>query len=292
LQPLLPARPSGGHKGTFGHVFIIAGSLGFTGAAKLAAMAANRSGVGLVTVGAPRPLMDVVGASLLEAMSFPLAATDSESIDVSAVNAALEFAASRQAVVLGPGMSQDPRTREFVQAFVEQCPAPLLVDADGLNAVSADCGVLDRANAPLVVTPHPGEMARLRGVSVADVQSDREACASGFAEEHGCVTVLKGAGTVVAAPGGVCYTNPTGNSGMATGGTGDVSSGLIGGLMAQGTSPLDAALVGTYLHGLAGDIAARTQTRRGMVAGDVIESIPAAWRTIDPEEESSNEIRL
>jgi NAD(P)H-hydrate epimerase len=281
VRTLLPRRPDAAHKGTFGHVFIIAGSRGFTGAAILACEGASRSGVGLVTVGVPRPLGDVMAASLVETMSFLLPSTDAETLAQAAVAPALEFAASKQAVVLGPGISQHPETRAFVLEFVRRCPAPILIDADGLNALSTDPGALLDAAGPRVLTPHPGEMARLTGKTTAEVQADRVSVARDFVARYRCVAVLKGYRTVVADTSGEVYVNPTGNAGLAKGGTGDVLSGVIGGLMAQGASGLHAALAGVYAHGLAGDLAAKAQTQRGMTALDVVDALPAAWRAIE-----------
>jgi len=283
VRALLPARPEAGHKGTFGHVFIIGGSRGFTGAVKLACEGAQRSGVGLVTAGVPEPLGDVMAASLLESMSFLLPATDAETLAGTprAVGRALEFAAGKQAVVLGPGLSQHVETRAFVLEFVRQCPVPLLIDADGLNCLSTDLTPLDEASGSRVLTPHPGEMARLMKTTTAAVQQDRERAAATFAQAHGCVVALKGAGTVVADDSGAVLVNATGNSGLASGGTGDVLSGLVGGLLAQRMASLDATVLGVYLHGLAGDIAAEAMGERGMVAGDVVRAMPQAWRAIE-----------
>jgi NAD(P)H-hydrate epimerase len=281
LRPILPRRPSEGHKGTFGHVFVLAGSRGFTGAAKLTCLGAARSGVGLVTVGVPKSLGDVVAAGLIETMSLLLPATDAESLGQAAVEPALEFAADKQTVVLGPGIGQHPETRAFVEEFVARCAVPLLIDADGLNCLSHRPETLKAASAPKVLTPHPGEMARLIRGKAADVQKDREGTAKALALEYGCVVVLKGYRTVIASPAVETFVNPTGNAGLATGGTGDVLSGLIGGLMAQGIPLIDAARVGVYLHGLAGNLAAKTMTERGMIARDVVESIPAAWHAIE-----------
>lgn len=281
IRSLLPARPEDGHKGTFGHVFVLAGSRGFTGAAKLAALGAARSGVGLVTVGVPKPLADVMAGSLLEAMSLPLPSTDAESFARTAVEPALEFAASKQAVVLGPGISQHADTRRFVLEFVRACPVPLLVDADGLNALAADLSVLTNAPAARILTPHPGEMARLTGLATSEIQRDRVGMALRFAQERACVLVLKGHGTVVADADGEASVNPSGNAGLATGGTGDVLSGLMGGLLAQGMKPAGAARLAVYLHGLAGDIAADEKTQRAMLARDVLEAIPHAWRCVE-----------
>ncbi|MCH7960333.1 MAG: NAD(P)H-hydrate dehydratase [Candidatus Hydrogenedentes bacterium] len=281
VRDVLPERPVDGHKGTFGHLFAIAGSRGFTGAAKLTCRAAGRSGVGLVTLGVPHTLSDVVGASLLETMSIGLAATDRATLARAAVAPALEYAEGKQAVVLGPGISQHEETKAFVHEFVPQCSVPLLIDADGLNAIATDLDALDRRTGPTVLTPHPGEMARLSGLSTKRIQADRDIVALEFAERHSCVVVLKGHRTVVANPEGEYFINETGNSGMATGGTGDVLAGLIGGLMAQGVEAFDAALIGVFLHGLAGDIAAENMTERAMLAGDLVESLPDAWRVVE-----------
>ena len=280
VRGLVPKRRADAHKGTFGHLCVIAGSRGFTGAAKLACEAAARSGVGLVTAAVPESLGDLIGASLLEAMSFLLPATESESIAHNAIEPALAFAASKDAVVIGPGLSQHPDTCAFVLEFVRRCPVPTLVDADGLNALSANPSALLQAAGPRVLTPHPGEMARLTAQTTAYIQENRETVASAFAAQYRCVVVLKGYETVVAGKGEI-YINTTGNAGLATGGTGDVLSGLIGGLLAQGVKELQAAILGVYLHGLAGDIAAAAKTQRGMIARDVIETIPEAWKRIE-----------
>lgn len=281
LLPFLPARPSTGHKGTFGHVLILAGSRGFTGAAKLAAEAAGRSGVGLVTVGVPGTVADCIAASLVEAMSLSLPDTLQESFSTAAVAQALDATQTRDAVVLGPGISQHADTRRFVHDFVAGCTVPLVLDADGLNCIGPAPGAVALAKAPVILTPHPGEMARLLNCSVDQVQGDREAAAKLLANTCGCVTILKGSGTVVADASGACWVNSTGNSGLAKGGTGDVLAGLLGGLLAQGMDPCAASRLAVYLHGLAGDFAARDHTERGMIARDVIAALPAAWRELE-----------
>jgi len=278
---LLPPRPPNAHKGTYGHVFVLAGSRGFTGAAKLTAMAAARSGTGLVTLGIPDMLADVFAAALIEVMSCPLPSTTAGSLSKNAVEPALEFCAGKQAVVLGPGLSQHPDTIAFVTDFVRRSTLPLVIDADGLNALATDPSAWAQARGRTVVTPHPGEMARLLGTTTAGVQAHRENTAATFAARHDCVVVLKGHRTVIAAPNGDVFVNPTGNEGMATGGTGDVLAGLVGGLIAQGAEPINAAILGTYAHGLAGDLAAAAKTPRGMIASDVIAAIPDAWRAIE-----------
>ncbi|GMU91525.1 MAG: hypothetical protein AMXMBFR4_05830 [Candidatus Hydrogenedentota bacterium] len=283
VRSLLPRRPADGHKGTFGHVLIVAGSRGFSGAAKLAAESAGRSGAGLVTVAVPQGIAVAVAASLFESMWTVLPTTRGDSLSLVALPLLMTAAEGKQAVVLGPGLSTHDETRRLVLEFVPQCPRPLLIDADGLNNLSGDPGVLARCTAPVVLTPHPGEMARLTGGAVSDIQRDRQGAATRFAKRHRCVVVLKGHRTVIADAQGACSVNPTGNSGLATGGSGDVLSGLIGGLLAQGMGPYDAACLGVYLHGLAGDIAAREKTGRGMIARDVIEAIPNAWRALETE---------
>jgi ADP-dependent NAD(P)H-hydrate dehydratase / NAD(P)H-hydrate epimerase len=280
-KSLLRERPADAHKGTFGHLFVLAGSRGFTGAAKLVCEAAMRSGVGLVTLGVPNPLADCIASALTETMTLPLAATIAESFTKDALEPALAFARDKQAVALGPGLSQHPSTQAFVLAFVKRCPVPMLIDADGLNALASSPDALCDISAPRVLTPHPGEMARLLKKTTADVQRDRPAAASEATRRFQCVVVLKGHRTIIATPGGELFENTTGNAGLAKGGTGDVLAGLIGGLLAQGMSPRDAAILGVYVHGLAGDYAAAAKTQRGMVAMDVVHALHEAWRHLE-----------
>lgn len=284
IRARIPVRPVDGHKGDFGHTFIVGGSRGLTGAVVLAGRAAARSGTGLVTVGVPQPLGDVVAAALVEVMSLMLPATREEGVAEEALAPALAFASHCQGVALGPGLGRQEATQRFVRAFVGRCPQPLLVDADALYAFSEDTQPLKDAAGPRILTPHPGEMGRLTGRSSRDVQQHREELALAFAAGHGCVLVLKGHRTIIASPGGELFVNPTGNDGMATGGTGDVLSGLIAGLLAQGLPALDAAVVGVYLHGVAGDLAAISTTRRAMIAGDLVDMLPNAWRSVEGEE--------
>ena len=278
---MAPPRPREGHKGTFGHVFVLAGSRGFTGAAKLASGGALRSGVGLVTVGVPEGLGDVMAVALTEAMSLVLPGTKAESFARAAAEPALAFAAGKQAVVLGPGISQHEETKGFVGAFLAGCEAPVVLDADGLNCLAGDLSGLGVDRGARVLTPHPGEMARLTGMSVGEVQRDREGAARELARAHGCVVVMKGAGTVVADAAGETWINETGNPGMASGGTGDVLAGLMGGLIASGLDGARAACVAVYVHGLAGDLAAEARSERGMTAVDLLETIPLAWKEIE-----------
>jgi len=281
VAELLPPRHPEDHKGAFGHVFILAGSRGLSGAAKLTALAAARSGAGLVTLGVPHPIGDVVAASLLEIMTQLFPSTDNETIALDAMGRALRIAAAKNAVVLGPGLGSHPNTTSFVQEFTIRCSAPLVIDADGLNALAPEPNVLSEREAPLVITPHPGEMARLTNSSVGEVQAHREEVARSFAKTYRCVVVLKGHQTVIAAPDGRTALNPTGNHGMATGGSGDVLAGLLGGFIAQGCAPFEAACLAVYLHGLAGDAAAETMTPRAMIAGDLLNALPEAFRRLE-----------
>jgi NAD(P)H-hydrate epimerase len=285
VKALLPPRPEAGYKGTFGHVFIIGGSQGYMGAPILAGMGAARSGVGLVTVGLPESLSDLPTMGLWEAMTFALPETKQHTISMAAIESTSEFAASKDATVIGPGMSLHGKTRQYIVQFVEQCRAPLLIDADGINALSTGTdGVLKRTH-DTVLTPHPGEMARILHTSTKDVVERREECAVSLAKELEVTVVLKGHHTVIVAPDGSCVQNIIGNNGMGTGGSGDVLSGLIGGLMAQGLSGHHAAQLGVYVHGLAGDIAADRYSQRGMIARDIIHCIPEAWRELESEQD-------
>ncbi|MBI5094241.1 MAG: NAD(P)H-hydrate dehydratase [Candidatus Hydrogenedentes bacterium] len=280
VRTLAPARPPDAHKGVFGHVLVIAGSRGFTGAARLAAEAASRSGVGLVTLAVPHSLADIAAMASSEIMTMRLPQSPAETFAHTAAVPAIQASTSRTAVVLGPGLSQHAETKAFVQDFARQCAKPLLIDADGLNCLGKDPELLKSAPARRVLTPHPGEMSRLTGLPVSEIQAKRQHIASEFARAFECVLVLKGHRTVIAEPGGPVYINTTGNSGLAKGGTGDVLAGFIGGLLAQGMPASDAARLGVYLHGLAGDLAAAAKTERGMIAGDVITFLPEAWKRL------------
>lgn len=279
---LLPLRPDDGHKGTFGHTFLLAGSRRYPGAMRLACEGAGRSGAGLVTAGIPQTLIGVAAVTLMESMGLALPDTSTGALGRDAIEPAMDFAQDKDSVVLGPGLGADEETLDFVLACVPRITAPLVVDADGLNLVAKNvlC-LLPRPMGSTIVTPHPGEMARLTGLSTKDIQSQREHVAATFAKTHRVIVVLKGYETVVAHPDGRIAVNTTGNSGMGTGGTGDILAGLLGGLLAQGMEPWDAARLGVWLHGYAGDIAAQEFTARAMIARDVIASLPKAFATLE-----------
>ena len=281
VRAILPERPVDGHKGTFGHLFIIGGSSGYSGAPVLAGWGAIRSGVGLVTVGMPTSLGDLPTMGLLEAMTFPLPETQQGTLAMAALESTSEFAAAKDATVIGPGMSLHEKTRQYILQFIALCRAPLLIDADGLNALSQGCDCVTTRTHETVLTPHPGEMARILHTTTQEVSDDREGAASTLAERLQVTVVLKGNNTLIAAPDGSLVQNTTGNNGMATGGSGDVLSGFIGGLMAQSMSGGEAAQLGVYVHGLAGDIAAKKYDPRGMTSGDIARCIPEAWLAVE-----------
>lgn len=278
-----PRRPSGTHKGTYGHVLILAGSVGKTGAATLAATAALRTGAGLVTVATAEPAAALVAAGgRPEVMTERLRAAADGGLAPEAVEQALALAATRDAVVLGPGLGTEEGSREFVRQVVARCSLPLVIDAEGLNALASvpDSAGRLRRTAPTVITPHPGEMARLIEAGTPQVQEERLATARAFSTASGAVVVLKGSRTVVADPSGRAAVNPTGNPGMATAGTGDVLAGILGALLARGLSPWVAATAGVFTHGLAGDCAARRLGEESLLAGDVIEALAEAIRGV------------
>lgn len=274
---LLPARLPSGHKGTYGHVGIIAGSVGKTGAAALAAKAALRVGAGLVTVATPASVNDTLEAKLLEVMTVPMPETNARTLARSGLDRLVTFTNARSAVAIGPGLTTHPETVELIHALITRLEKPSVLDADALNAMAGRPALLAECKVPLILTPHPGEMARLEEQATPQsVNADRIGTASRFAQQRGVILVLKGARTVVAHPNGQVAICPTGNPGMATAGTGDALTGIIVGLLAQGLNVWDAARAGTYFHGLAGDLAAASLGSAGMTAGDLIERIPHA----------------
>lgn len=276
-QAALPHRRRSSHKGTYGHLGLIAGSVGKTGAAAMAALAALRIGTGLVTAAVPSSVNDILEAKLLEAMTLPMPETKARTFARSGLDRLLAFAGSRDAVAIGPGLTTHPETVDLVQEFVKRVDKPCVLDADALNALAGKASLLTECTRPPIITPHPGEMARLEAeATTQSVNDDRLGTATRFARERGVFVILKGACTVIARPDGVAAICPTGNPGMATAGTGDVLTGMVGGLLAQGVASWDAACAATYFHGLAGDLAARQLGQAGMIARDLIQHIPHA----------------
>jgi hydroxyethylthiazole kinase-like uncharacterized protein yjeF len=277
VRTYLPTRRASSHKGTFGHAGIIAGSVGKTGAAALTARAALRVGAGLVTVAIPASVNDVLEAKLLEVMTVPMPETKARTFARTALDRLVAFMSARTAIAIGPGLSTHHETVELVRALTKQLERPSVLDADALNALTGRTALLASCTTPPIITPHPGEMARLESDATSQtVNSDRVGTAVRFARERGLFVVLKGARTVVARPDGAVAICPTGNPGMATAGTGDVLTGMIVGLLAQGVPSWEAACAATYLHGAAGDLAAAKMGQAGLISGDVIEAIPYA----------------
>ncbi|MCG8615130.1 MAG: NAD(P)H-hydrate dehydratase, partial [Desulfobacterales bacterium] len=275
IASVLPPRAFNSHKGTFGHLFVLAGSPGKTGAAALSANAAMRCGTGLVTLGAPSGLAPVLEPMVVEPMTIGLPQTDTGALSVEGLDMILDIIRDKQAVALGPGLGTEPDTRKLVRELVEKSEVPMVIDADGLNCLADDLSVLAAAKAPVILTPHPGEMARLAGISSAEVQADRMTVGLSFAGKYNVILVLKGAQTLICCPGGDVFICPTGNPGMASGGMGDTLTGMIAGFLAQGLSPDTAALAGTFIHGLCGDILAE-ETPVGFLASDIVTIIPTA----------------
>ncbi len=279
----MPARPKDAHKGTMGHLLAVAGSRGKSGAAVILARAALRSGVGLVTLATPRGIQPIVASGQPEIMTEPLAETRAGALGRAAAITALRLLATRDALALGPGLGIESGTRAAVIALLGRRAVPAVLDADGLNAFGTDWRprvALRAGGQPLVLTPHPGEAARLLGTTVIGVQSDRLVSALRLARETGAVVILKGRRSVVAHPDGRASFNASGNPGMASGGMGDALTGIVGALLSRGLSGFDAARLGTYVHGAAGDLAAERSGEDGMIAGDLIDALPEAWRRL------------
>lgn len=276
---LLQRKPKS-HKGDFGHIFILAGSARFSGAAVLCAEAAMRSGAGLVTLGVPKGLNQaIIRIKSKEVMTLPLPETKDGTLSLGGYSKIIDFIKGASVLVIGPGLTQNKSTRSLIRKVISKVNRPMVIDADGLNALAGDLDRLKpKGQKPIdvILTPHPGEMARLLGVSTAKIESNRAAIAKKFAIALGLTVVLKGYKTIVADYRGKSYTNITGNPGMSTAGSGDVLTGMIAAFLGQGLSVFEAGKYGVYLHGLAGDFAARDKTQLGMVASDIIEMIPEA----------------
>lgn len=269
--------PRDAHKGTFGRVFVLAGSSGMSGAACLAGEAAIKSGAGLVTVGTPNSIQDILATKSTEIMTLGLRETKNRTLSIDALDEALDFAERCDSVAIGPGLSQEEGTQRFVLEFVKRCKAPMVIDADALNALARDLKVIENAKVPVIITPHPGEMARLLSTSLQKVQEDRVRFAKFAAKKFSCTAVLKGAATLTATANNELFINSTGNPGMATGGSGDVLTGVIAAFLARGLKPWQAAVAGVYIHGLAGDLASKNIGEISLTAGDLIDFLPGAF---------------
>ncbi len=280
LKPLFPRRHRAVNKGNFGHVLLIGGANGYAGSIALSAQAALRSGAGLVTVLTPQCNRSIVADAALEAMVIGGDETSSGALDATAWDRIRPRLADFSAIMIGPGLTTGDAQRELVRRVLADATVPLVLDADALNVIATESESLAKLRVPVVITPHPGEMARLIGGDAAAIQRDRRAAAREAVKKTKATVVLKGAGTIVTAPKLPLHINMTGNPGLATGGTGDVLSGLIAGLVAQGLKPFDASRAAVFVHGRAGDLAAFRKCQMSLTAGDVVTELPFAFREL------------
>jgi NAD(P)H-hydrate epimerase len=280
LASLVRPRLSGDHKGSFGHVLVVAGSVGKTGAGAMTGLGAARAGAGLVTLAVPFSLHGLMEVKLTEVMTEPLGETAEHTVAESALPRLQRLLTTKQCLALGPGLSTQEETCRVVLWLVENSPCPVVLDADGLNALAGHLEALSRASSPIILTPHPGEMGRLLGCGAAEVQNRRLEFSQSFSKEYGVTLVLKGARTLVASPEGRLAINGSGNPSLASGGTGDVLTGLIAGFLGQGMSPFEAACLGVYSHGESADRLARRFGDRGLLATDLLAEVPAVLKTL------------
>ena len=279
MRHILPNRNPDANKGDFGKALVIAGSKGMTGAAVLSAYSLLRSGAGLVTLAVPESQRAIAAGFYPELMTVGLPENDGI-ISALAIKRIFELIKDKDVVVFGPGLGQSQDIPLILEELLNTYQGKLLIDADGLNALGKNINMLDKKKCRVVITPHPGEMSRLTGIDIADIQKNRAKTAQEFADNFDVTVVLKGSGTIVAQPGREIFKNPTGNSGLATAGTGDVLSGVIAAFLGQGIDSFDAAKLGVYIHGLSGDMAKEALGEYGMLASDVARYIPKAILSI------------
>ncbi|QNB46590.1 NAD(P)H-hydrate dehydratase [Thermanaerosceptrum fracticalcis] len=279
-KKLLPQRDWEGHKNSFGHVLVIAGSRGMTGAALLTSKAVLRAGAGLVTTCLPASLADLFDIAFPEGLTRGMAETRERTLAAAAWWEMSPLLANKKAVVFGPGLSTHPEIGDLLEKLLAESLVPLVIDADGLNVLAQDTGILKTAKIPVILTPHPGEMGRLLGVSAQEVQANRVETARLAADLFQSIIVLKGAATITVVPDGHIFINSSGGPSLATAGSGDVLAGVIASFLAQGLEPACAAMLGVYVHGLAGDLLAESKGIRGVLAGDIVETLPLALKTL------------
>lgn len=275
-----PGRPAGASKSDFGHVLVIAGSAGYTGAPYLTSQAAALSGSGLVTLAVGRSIYPILASKLTEVMVRPFIETRDWSLGLMAEKDIIAFSEKADVLAVGPGISRNKETASLVRDLVVKVDKPIVLDADGINAFTEHRELLKSAKPKLVLTPHAGEMARLLGSDVREVEENRKDVALKFAGEYNTVLVLKGHKTIVASPSGDTYLNESGNAGMATGGTGDVLTGMIASFIGQGIDHYTAAVLGAYFHGLAGDIVLKEKGALSLLATDILDKLPEVLRTL------------
>jgi len=269
------------HKGNYGKILVLAGSSGMTGAACLSSLAVLKSGAGLVYLGIPKSLSSVVESKLTEVITVPLPETKQETVAAEAFKKIKDVSDRCDFLLIGPGLSMNSSTQKLVRKLVLSVKQPILLDADGLNAFENNVELLKKRNTEsLILTPHLGELSRLLNISVQKIKDNRENFAKDFTREFSLTLVLKGYQTIVVSGGGGIYINDTGNPGMATAGSGDVLSGVIAGLRVQGLNDFEAASLGVYIHGRAGDIAANTKSEISLIAGEILESLPVVFKEV------------
>ena len=278
---VFPQRPADSNKGSFGKALCVCGSYGMAGAAMLAASAALRCGAGLVQLAIPRSVYPCAASRLWEAVFLPLPETEEGKLAPQSIPLLLDASRRVSSCLLGCGMGMSSAAANTVEALLRQSKIPTVLDADGINAVAEHKDILKAVQAPLILTPHPGEMARLTGMTVAQVQASRTSLAAEFATQHGVVLVLKGHHTVIAAPDGRQWVNPTGNAGMARGGSGDLLAGMIAAFLAQGMDAADAAVLGVWLHGAAGDLCAKKRSQTAMLPHEMLEELPELFLNLE-----------
>lgn len=279
VKESLPPRPFDAHKKSLGRVLVIAGSPGMTGAACLTALAALRSGAGIVTLGVPESINPIVEEKSTEIITVPLPETSEKTISLPAFSQIKELQETSDVIAVGPGLSREEETVSLVQKLARETSIPMVIDADGLNALAEKPELLSKCKAETILTPHPGELGRLLKTGSDDIQSNRLESVQKASQDFNSIVILKGANSIISSPEGN-FINPTGNQGMASAGTGDVLTGLVSGFLAQTGNLLDAAVLGTYIHGLAGDLAASTLTPYCLIAGDLLAYLPRAMRML------------
>ncbi len=280
LVKRIKKRARDAHKGDYGHVFVIAGSPGLTGAAYLASMSSLLSGSGLVTLGIPKSINEIMEEKLTEVMTLPLSETKDKTLSLAALSKIKSFSKKTDVLAIGPGLSRNKATAGLIRKIVTTSNKPIVLDADAINAFEKKQDLLKKAKNTIVVTPHPGEMSRLTGVSTRIIQKDRVKAAVKLSKRVKCITVLKGSRTVVANPKGEVYINETGNPGMATGGVGDILTGMVASFIGQGIEPYGAAKLAVYLHGKAGDLAAREKGKISLIATDLLDKLPVVFKKL------------
>jgi NAD(P)H-hydrate epimerase len=278
LLPYFKSRKRDSHKGSYGHVFILSGSLGKTGAAAMAAKAALKMGAGLVTVGTPESCLPIIARSMIELMTEPLPETSKKTLASTGLERILSLLEGKDALLIGPGISTHPSTSELVLSLMPKINVPVVIDADALNILASQPEALKSLPQPAILTPHPGEFARLLHLSTQEVVKNKLELAPQFAKKYGVYLVLKGYRTLVVNPEGLVYVNPTGNPGMATAGAGDVLGGMIASMIIQEKDLLEAILAAVYIHGLSGDIGVEKLGERALTAGNLITYLPSALK--------------